>query len=111
MPGVENDPLTRTGIAAFRDALAKLGWVEGRNLRLDIRFGAADGGLMRMYAAELVSLNPDVIFTGNAVAVMAVQQQTQTIPIVFAAAGDVLELGIVRNIARPEGNTTGVTDV
>ena len=108
--GAESDPQIRQLMAVQRDALARLGWVEGRNLQLDIRFGGNDTGLMRMYAAELVSLNPDVILTGTAPATIAAQQQTQTIPIVFAGAGDVLDLRIVKNIARPEGNTTGVTN-
>jgi len=90
--------------------MAKLGWVEGRNLRLDIRFVAADNGLMRTYAAELASLNPDVIFTIGGAATRAAQQQTQTIPIVFGPAGDVLANGVVKSVARPEGNTTGVTN-
>jgi putative tryptophan/tyrosine transport system substrate-binding protein len=111
LSAVENDPLIRTGIAAFREAMAKLGWVEGRNLRLDIRYAGNDTGLMRTYAAELASLDPDVIFTGGATATRTLQQQTQTIPIVFAGAGDVFESGIVKNVARPEGNTTGVTNM
>jgi putative tryptophan/tyrosine transport system substrate-binding protein len=98
-------------IAAFRDGLAKLGWIEGRNLRIDLRFTGNDVDRSRAYAAELVSLAPDAIFTNGGVTTRAVQQQTQTIPIVFAAAGDVLINGIVKNIARPENNTTGVTNI
>jgi len=109
-PDTENDLRVRTAIAAFRDGLEKLGWVEGRNLRLDLRFGGADGDLFQAYAAELASLAPDVIVTGGQQATRAVQRQTQTIPIVIAAAGDVLANGLVRNIARPEGNTTGLTN-
>jgi len=107
--GVENDPLVRAITTTFRDALAKLGWVEQRNLRLDIHYAGGDAGLMRMYAAELVSLNPDVIFTPGG-GMRAARQQTQTIPIVFSGGGDVFESGLVKNVARPEGNITGIAN-
>src|SRR5262252_8036037 len=93
--------------AAFQEALAKLGWTEGRNLRIDLRFAADDPDHIRAFAMELVGLAPDVIVTGAAVATRAVQQQTQTIPIVFIGGGDPAALGLVRNIERPEGNATG----
>jgi putative tryptophan/tyrosine transport system substrate-binding protein len=104
--GVENDPY----VAAFRDALAKLGWIEGLNLQLDIRFGNADAGRIRALSSELVGFAPDVIVPNSLPATIAVQQLTQTIPIVFAAVGDPFVTGIVKNIARPEGNATGVTN-
>jgi putative ABC transport system substrate-binding protein len=97
-------------VAVFQDALAKLGWVEGRDLRLDTRFGAADAGRIRALATELVGFAPDVIVANSLPAAIAVQQQTQTIPIVFVAVGDPIVTGIVNNIARPEGNLTGVTN-
>jgi putative ABC transport system substrate-binding protein len=84
--------------------------IDGRNLRLDARFGAFDADRYRAYAAELVSLKPDVIVTVGAGATKAVQQQTQTIPIVFFGLGDPLAGGIVKSVTRPEGNTTGVTE-
>jgi putative ABC transport system substrate-binding protein len=93
--------------AAFQEALAKLGWIEGRNLRIDLRFAADDPYHIRSYAMELVALAPDVIVTSAAVVTRAVQQQTQTIPIVFIGGGDPAAIGLVQNIARPEGNTTG----
>ncbi len=108
--GSENDPEIRTLIGAFRDEMARLGWVEGRNLWLDLRFVGADIGLMRSHAAELVSLKPDVILTLGAASTRVTQQQTQIVPIVFGPAGDVFESGIVKNVAHPEGNTTGVTN-
>ena len=107
----ENDPLNQSFIALFREGLAKLGWVEGRNLRIDLRFGATDADRTRAGAAELVSLGPDVIVTYGVAPTMAVQRQTQLIPIVFAAVGDPLATGVVKNLARPEGNTTGVTNL
>jgi putative tryptophan/tyrosine transport system substrate-binding protein len=92
---------------ALREALAKLGWIEGRNLKVEGRFGVADANRLRAYAVELVSLAPDVIIAGGAMPTRALQQATQTIPIVFTGGGDAAAIGLVRNIARPEGNTTG----
>ena len=97
--------------AAFREGLSKLGWIEGQNLMTELRFGAGDADAIRTYAAELMSLAPDVIFTTTVPATKAVQQQTLTIPIVFVAVGDPVDNGIVKNIARPEGNATGVTNL
>src|SRR5262245_33871842 len=93
--------------AALKEALGKLGWIEGRNLRIDLRFAADDINRVRSFAAELVSLAPDVIVTEAAVATRAVQEHTQAIPIVLVGGGDPVAIGLVRNIARPEGNTTG----
>ena len=90
-------------------ALQKLGWIEGRNLTIDVRYGASDVSLYRPYAAELVGLKPDVIVTGGVAATTAVQQQTQTIPIVFGSVGDPIAAGIVKSLAHPEGNATGIT--
>jgi putative ABC transport system substrate-binding protein len=108
--GSENDQVHQSYLTAFREALANLGWVDGRNLRLDVRFGAADEGRIRALAAELVGSGPDVILSITSPATTAVQHRTQTIPIVFAAVGDPVENGIVKSIARPEGNVTGVTN-
>jgi putative ABC transport system substrate-binding protein len=103
--GPESDPVPQSYAAAFRNGLMKLGWVEGRNLRIDLRF--ADSDLARIHAAavELVRLSPEVIFASTGGATREVQQQTQTIPIVFAGPSE-LARG-VQNIAQPEGNLTG----
>jgi putative tryptophan/tyrosine transport system substrate-binding protein len=106
----DDSSLQRSATRAFREELGKLGWIEGRNLKIDLRFGAGDPNRTRAYAAELVSLGPDVIFTSFRIATIAVQQQTQTIPIIFAGVGDP-SAGVVRNLARPEGNTTGFTNL
>jgi putative ABC transport system substrate-binding protein len=103
----DGDPYQKANLAALLDGLAKLGWVEGRNLRIDVRLASGDPARIRAYAAELVSLAPEVIVTTPTPATIAVQQQTKTIPIVFTAGGDPVLNGVVRSIARPEGNTTG----
>jgi putative ABC transport system substrate-binding protein len=111
--GVLFGAVTGADLGPFREELAKLGWVEGRNLWIDLRSGRGDVDRIRSYAAELVSLDPDVFVTSSAVATNAVQQQTQTIPIVFFGAGGISESGdtVVRSVARPEGNTTGITNL
>src|SRR5262245_45159159 len=101
----ENDRAMQANIAAFRDGMAKLGWVEQRNLRIELRFGGGDAERVSAYAAELANLAPDAIVTQSAAATAAVQQQTQTIPIVITGVGgDPIGSGLVKSIARPEGN-------
>src|SRR6516162_8126754 len=105
-------PETEANIAfiqrSIRDELQKLNWIEGRNLLFDVRFGDGDPVRIRGYAAELVSLKPDVIVTVGSLATRAVQQETPTIPIVFVVASDPFSSGLVKSVARPEGNTTGI---
>jgi len=108
---LESDPAAQTQIAVYREGLAKLGWMEGRNLGLDFRFGGGDGDRIRAYAAALLRLAPDAIVTGTLAATLAVQEHTHTTPIIIAGAGDVATNGLVRNIARPEANITGVTNL
>jgi putative tryptophan/tyrosine transport system substrate-binding protein len=103
--GAENDQ-RRSLQGALREGLAKLGWVEGGNLRIDLRSGD-DPNLLGAHATELVSRAPDVIVTNGGAATSALQQRTQTIPIVFTAGPDPVAAGLVQNIARPEGNITG----
>jgi putative ABC transport system substrate-binding protein len=93
-------------VKAVLQGLGQLGWIEGHNLRLDVRFGGGDINRTRAYATELVKLAPDVIFAGGGVAVDAMQQETKTIPII-GVAGDFKDRGTVKNVARPEGNLTG----
>ena len=96
----------QANLGAFREELAKLGWVEGRNLRTDLRFGVGDPERYRDYAAELVGLAPEVIFVVGGAPTFALEQRTQTIPIVFTGP-DPVDAGLVRNVARPERNITG----
>jgi putative ABC transport system substrate-binding protein len=105
--GAESDRGWQDNVAALREALAKLGWIEGGNLRTDLRFAADDPDRVGALATELIGLAPDVMVTSSGAASRAVHQQTYTIPIVFTAGGDATADGSVRNIARPEGNITG----
>jgi putative tryptophan/tyrosine transport system substrate-binding protein len=108
---VEEEPASQTFMAVIREGLAKLGWVEGRNLRIDIRHNAVALDQIRAMAAELVALEPHVIVANSAATIRALQQQTRSIPIVFAGGGDVALNGIVKNIAQPEGNATGIANL
>jgi putative tryptophan/tyrosine transport system substrate-binding protein len=106
-----NDAVGQSLAKAFQQGLAQLGWIEGRNLRIDIRWGNADLERYKVYAAEPVNLAPDVIVTASNSATTIVSQQTRTIPIVFTSATDPIETGLVRNMARPGGNVTGFTQL
>jgi putative ABC transport system substrate-binding protein len=103
----ENDAFAQRIVSAFVQALGRLGWVESKNIRIDYRFAAGDPTLYKTYATELVGLAPDVILATPAPAVMALRQQTSTIPIVFVFVPDPVGLGLVRSLARPGGNITG----
>jgi putative tryptophan/tyrosine transport system substrate-binding protein len=105
--GTEFDTGMRAQVAALREGLAKLGWVEGRNLYIDMRYGAGSVDRIRAAAADLVRLAPDVIVSNTGAGTIALQPQTRTIPIVFASGGDPTANGLIQNIARPEGNITG----
>jgi putative ABC transport system substrate-binding protein len=93
------------------DWLAKLGWVEGRNVRFDRRVSTDNPDQLRVFADELVGLAPDVIVVVSMPATRLVLQRTRTIPIVFSNVGDPVAGGLLRDIARPEGNVTGTTSV
>jgi putative ABC transport system substrate-binding protein len=107
MPGDENDPLTKAQVSAFTQAFADLGWTDGRNARMDLRWGGGDTNRIRALAQELVGLQPDVIVTIGATATVAVQRETRTIPIAFVSGVDPVASGIVARLDRPSGNTTG----
>jgi putative tryptophan/tyrosine transport system substrate-binding protein len=101
----EGETASHGYVATLRDALAKLGWIEGKNLQIDFRVAAGDIAQIRSASAQLVGLAPEVIFVFTGDPTRAVVQQTQTIPIVFA--GPSVEITGVKNVARPEGNVTG----
>jgi putative tryptophan/tyrosine transport system substrate-binding protein len=110
-PHNENDPTTKAWYSAFISGLAELGWTEGHNLRIDVRWNPRTVELAQMFTKELIDLRPDVLVTGTPRLTRALQQQTQTIPIVMVGAGDPLAAGLVKSLSRPEGNTTGITDI
>jgi putative tryptophan/tyrosine transport system substrate-binding protein len=103
----ENDRAARGGYAAFTQALAHLGWTDGRNVRIDVRWGSVDINRMRAFAQELVGLQPDIILAAATPATATLQRLTRTIPIVFANVGDPVAAGLVARLDRPSGNVTG----
>jgi putative ABC transport system substrate-binding protein len=105
-----DDPETQARIAVLEQTLQQLGWVVGRNLKIEIRQIGGDVGRVRSYATELVALAPDVIFTIGSVAVGPLQQATRTIPIVFVNAPDPVGAGFVQSMAHPGGNITGFSN-
>jgi putative ABC transport system substrate-binding protein len=107
MAGDENDPVRKTYVSAFSQALADLGWTDGRNLRIDLRWAGADNNRRRALAQELVGLRPEIIVTNNTLTTAAVQRETPTIPIVFVNVSDPVASGIVPRLDRPSGNVTG----
>ena len=103
----EQDPEGQARVAAFRKGLHDLGWIEGRNVRFDTRWTGGDPARMRRLAAEIVGLAPEVIMNGGLPTLVAMQQETRTIPIVFAQVLDPVGAGFVESLARPGGNITG----
>ena len=103
----ENDPVAKTYITAFIQALAGLGWTGGRNVRMDLRWGGGDINRIRALAQELVGLQPDILVSSSTPATVALQGETRTIPIVFAGLVDPVASGIVPRLNQPGGNITG----
>jgi putative ABC transport system substrate-binding protein len=108
LTGITSEDLqTKARIAAFMQELQRLGWTEGRNLRVDSRAGAGNLVIMRKYAAELVALAPDVILASGAASVTSLLEATHTVPIVFTIVVDPVGAGFVEKLSRPAGNATG----
>jgi putative ABC transport system substrate-binding protein len=107
MPRDENDPLVKSWVPAFTQALADLGWTDGRNVRMDLRWAGGDINRIRALAQELVGLQPDIILTSGGAATAALQRATRTIPIVFVQVADPVAIGLVARLERPSGNITG----
>jgi putative ABC transport system substrate-binding protein len=103
----ENDPDGKAELSGFTQGLAELGWTDGRNLRMDFRWAADNVDRMRIFAKELVGLQPDVILASTTPGTAALQRETRTIPIVFAAVADPVGDGFVAGLPRPGGNLTG----
>jgi putative ABC transport system substrate-binding protein len=107
LPYDENDPEPKRRVSAFAQALAGLGWTDGRNVRMDLRWAGGDINRIRALAQELVGLQPDIILANTTPATVALQRETRTIPIVFASVADPVASGIVPRLDRPSGNITG----
>jgi putative tryptophan/tyrosine transport system substrate-binding protein len=101
MAWAESDAEMQARVAAFRQELRKLGWSEGENLRIDERWPADDMDRVRVHATELINLKPDAILVGGRRTLSVLQEQTRSVPVVFAGITDPVEQGIVTNLARP----------
>jgi putative ABC transport system substrate-binding protein len=103
------DPEAQRRVTAFVQGLQQLGWTDGRNVRIEIRWGASDAERNRRYAAELVELAPDVILASGTPILIALQRESRSIPIVFASIADPVGAGFAERLSRPGGNATGFT--
>jgi putative ABC transport system substrate-binding protein len=103
----ENDPEGKALLSGFTQGLSELGWTDGRNMRMDVRWAAGDINRMRRFAKELVDLQSEVILASTTPATVALQRETRTIPIVFAGISDPVGSGFVAGLPRPGGNLTG----
>jgi len=106
MAYAKDNPEVQARIAAFIDELQQLGWIDGRNAKIEYRW---ETGNLRKAATELVTLSPDIILASTTPAVAALQQATSTVPIVFAQVADPVSAGFVASLAKPGGNMTGFT--
>ncbi len=106
----ESDPEAQSRVGALRQELERLGWVDGRNIRIEQRWTGGDAERLRAYTAELVASAPDVIVANPTPSVAALKQATRTIPIVFALVSDPISSGLVESWAQPGGNITGFTN-
>jgi putative ABC transport system substrate-binding protein len=107
MNGIATDAHRQSQLAALVQRLRELGWVDGQNIRVDVRWNAGDAELARIYAAQLIGLAPDVIVASSSTNLTAVQQATSTVPVVFITVTDPLVQGFVTSVTRPGGNITG----
>jgi putative ABC transport system substrate-binding protein len=110
MNSAANQPEGQAVLAAFMAALRQLGWNEGQNLRVDVRWNAGDVDLAKIYAAQLIGLLPDVIVAASTINLEMVQQATNTVPVVFVGVTDPVEQRIVPSLTHPGGNVTGFSN-
>jgi len=108
MNTAQNNSEGHAGVAAFQQVLQQSGWTDGRNLRIDTRWGQNDIDRANRYAAELVALAPDIILASGTVSVTALQRVTRTLPIVFVQVADPVGAGLIDSLALPGGNVTGI---
>jgi putative ABC transport system substrate-binding protein len=109
--GTADNAEARSRVAAFLQSFQELGWVDGRNVGIDLRWGGHSPERLAAQARELVQLKPDVIFAGPTNALIPLQKETRTIPIVFVTVSDPLGQGFVQSLARPGGNVTGFSNL
>ena len=107
MNGAATETQDQSSLAAFIERLRQLGWIEGQNLRMDVRWNAGDAGLARIYAAQLIGLMPDVILATSSINLKVIQQATSTVPLVFVGVSDPVAQGFVASMRQPGGNLTG----
>jgi putative tryptophan/tyrosine transport system substrate-binding protein len=111
MYGGEDDPDLKARLAGIKQSLAELGWTDGRNLRMDVRWAAADVARVRIYAKELVDLQSDVVVATSTPVTAAFQRETRSIPIIFVGISDPVGAGFVASLARPDKNLTGFINI
>jgi putative ABC transport system substrate-binding protein len=107
----ENDREGQMRLAAFKETLADLGWIEGRNLRIDVRWSSADANLASVMARQLIALQPEVILSNTTPVTTALKRETATIPIVFTGVSDPIGSGFVQSLSHPGGNITGFVNL
>jgi putative ABC transport system substrate-binding protein len=107
LTGIADDSVTQARLATFLETLQRLGWTEGQNVQVDRRWGGGDADRIRKYAAELATLNPDVLLATGAPATQQLLRATRTVPIVFVLVPDPVGSGFVESLSRPGGNATG----
>ena len=110
MLGDESDPDQQDRVRAFRAELERLGWSEGRHIRIDVRFVAADAGRIRTHSDDFVAQKPDMILANGTPILEALQKRSRTVPIVFVGVSDPVSAGFVPSMARPGGNITGFSN-
>ena len=103
----ENDPIAEPRVSVFAQALTDLGWTDGRNVGMNLRWAGGDINRIRALAKELVDLQPDIILANSTPAIVALQGETRTVPIVFSSVTDPVAQRIVARLDRPSGNITG----
>ena len=107
--GIADDAEGQARVAALRDGLKDLGWIEGRNIEVEYRWSAGQPQLIRKYAAELIAMRPDVVLSNTFASVAVLKDEARDIPVVFVMVSDPVRMGLVESMARPGGNITGFT--
>jgi putative ABC transport system substrate-binding protein len=109
MNGAATEATAQAYVQAFRESLSKAGWIEGKSIRIDMRYNAGDAALARIFAAQLIGLMPDVILASSTTNLAMIREVTNTVPIVFTSVSDPIAQGFLPSLAKPGGNITGFT--